>query len=57
MKLVQEFTNLINIYNLDHPNRGFQYSIFYLVAGDSYPSVVIPDHDRELALGIPNISK
>ena len=53
--LVQEFTKLINTYN--HPTRGFQYSIFYLVAGDSYPSVVIPDLDRKLAHGLPNLSK
>jgi len=55
--LVQEFTKLINTYNMDHPTPGFQYSIFYLVAGDSYPSVVIPDLDRELAHGLPNLSK
>ena len=53
--LVQEFTKLINTYN--HPTRGFQYSIFYLVVGDSYPSVVIPDLDRKLAHGLPNLSK
>jgi len=57
MRLTQEFTNLINVYYLDHPTRGFQYSIFYPVAGHSYPLVLIPDHDRELALGIPSISK
>jgi len=57
MRLVQEFTNLINTYNLDHPTRVFLYSIFYPVAGDSYSSVVIPDQDRELAIGIPNILK
>jgi len=34
--LVQEIANLINAYNMDHPSRRFQYSIFYLVAGDSY---------------------
>ena len=55
--LVQEFTRLINTYNMDHPTRGFQYSIFYPVAGDSYPSVVIPDLDRKLAHGLPNLSK
>ena len=55
--LVQEFTKLINTYNTDHPTRGFQYSIFYPVAGDSYPSAVIPDLDRKLALGLPNLSK
>jgi hypothetical protein len=55
--LVQEFTKLINTYNMDHPTPGFQYSIFYPVAGDSYPSVVIPDLDRELAHGLPNLSK
>jgi len=55
--LVQEFTNLINACNMDHPTRGFQYSIFYPVAGDSYPSVVIPDLDRELAHGLPHLSK
>ena len=48
---------LINTYNTDHPTRGFQYSIFYPVAGDSYPSVVIPDLDRKLAHGLPNLSK
>jgi len=36
---------------------GFQYSIFYPVAGDSYPSVVIPDLERKLAHGLPNLSK
>jgi len=51
--LVQEFTQLINSYNIDHPTRGFQYSIF----GDSYPSVVIPDLNRKLAHGLPNLSK
>jgi len=55
--LVQEFTKLINTYNMDHPTRGFQYSIFYPVAGDSYPLVVIPDLDRKLAHGLPNLSK
>ena len=29
----------------------------HLVAGDSYPSVVIPDLSRKLAHGIPNLSK
>jgi len=43
-------------HNVNRPNR-FQYSIFYPVAGDSYPSVVIPDHNRALALTIPKISK
>jgi len=57
IRLAQEFTNLISVCYLDHPTRGFQYSIFYPVAEHSYPSVVIPDHDRELALGIPSISK
>jgi len=33
--LVQEFTELINTYNMDHPTGGFQYSIFYPVAGDA----------------------
>jgi len=51
------FADLINAYNLDHPTQGFQYSIFYPVSGDSYPSVVIPDQDRELALRITTISK
>ena len=55
--LVQEFTKLINTYNMDHPTRGFQYSIFYQVARDSYPSVVIPDLNRELAHGLPNLAK
>jgi len=55
--LVQEFTKLINTSNMDHPTRGFQYSIFYPVAGDSYPSVVILDLDRKLAHGLPNLSK
>jgi len=55
--LVQEFTKLINTYNMDHPTREFQYSILYPVAGDSYPSVVIPDLSRKLAHGIPNLSK
>jgi len=27
--LIQEFTKRINAYNMDHPTRGFQYSIFY----------------------------
>jgi len=55
--LDQELTKLINTYNMDHTTRGFQYSIFYPVAGDSYPSVVIPDLDRKLAHGLPNLSK
>ena len=55
--LVQEFTKLINTYDTDHPTRGFQYSIFYPVAGDSYPSVVIPDLDRKLAHGLLNLLK
>jgi len=55
--LVQEFTKLINTYNMDHPTQGFQYSIFYPLAGDSYPSVVIPDLDKKLAHGLPNLSK
>jgi len=55
--LVQEFTKLINTYNTDHPTRGSQYSIFYPVAGDSYPSVVIPDLDRKLAHRLNNLLK
>ena len=42
---------------MDHPTRGFQNSIFNPVAGDSYPSVVIPDLDRKLAHGLHNLSK
>ena len=33
------------------------YRISTGVAGDSYPSVVIPDLDRKLAHGLPNLSK
>jgi len=51
------FADLINAYNMDHPTQRFQYSIFYLVSGDSYPLVVLPDQDRELALRIPTNSK
>jgi len=57
-KLVNEFADLINAYNRDHPTQGFQYSIFYPVAaGDSHLSAVIPDQNRELALKIPTISR
>ena len=49
-KMVNEFADLINVYNSKHPTQGFQYSILYPVAGDSHPSAVIPDQDRDLAL-------
>jgi len=54
--LTTEFADLINTYNSKHPTRGFQYSIFKNVAGDTHQSVVIPDHDRVLALEVGNIS-
>jgi len=54
--LTMEFADLINTYNSKHPTRGFQYSIFKNVAGDTHQSVVIPDHDRILALEVGNIS-
>ena len=53
--LTMEFADLINTYNSKHPTRGFQYSIFKNVAGDTHQSVVIPDHDRVLALEVGNI--
>lgn len=56
-ELVQEFADLINAYNLNHPTQGFQYSIFYPVASDSHPSAVIPNQDRTRALTVPTISK
>jgi len=49
-KMFNEFADLINVYNRDHPTQGFQYSILYPVAGNSHPSAVIPNQDRELAL-------
>jgi len=49
-KMVNEFAELIQAYNRDHPTQGFQYSILYPMAGDSHPSAVIPDQDRALAL-------